>query len=209
MHTSTTRWQSWITTKLEFGLLCSNFATFFFFSLFTPDILKKFNPNVKGWSKGQGTTNAGFNVAVSGAKISWVFRFKWFTFMFVFVFFCWVLTILFLFCCTEGSRARCDAWLITWKKTLWVQRSVSCSTLIHALMHRFIISECSDPFFVLLRRWILRTTGSWWPSSSEAMTCVSTATTAWVAAWRRHRKFEGDPSDEGLFFFFFPPQHSG
>ncbi|XP_030299017.1 phospholipase B1, membrane-associated isoform X2 [Sparus aurata] len=35
-----------------------------------PNILKKFNPNVKGWSKGQGTTNAGFNVAVSGAKIS-------------------------------------------------------------------------------------------------------------------------------------------
>ncbi|XP_073339779.1 phospholipase B1, membrane-associated-like [Pagrus major] len=35
-----------------------------------PNILKKFNPNIKGMSKGQGTTNTGFNVAVSGAKIS-------------------------------------------------------------------------------------------------------------------------------------------
>ena len=90
MHMSTTRWQSWITAKLNFGLLCSNFATVFFFfcsfSLFTSDILKKFNPNVKGWSKGQGTTNAAFNVAVSGAKISWVFRFKWFTFIYLFIY---------------------------------------------------------------------------------------------------------------------------
>ncbi|XP_036928598.1 phospholipase B1, membrane-associated isoform X2 [Acanthopagrus latus] len=35
-----------------------------------PNILKKFNPNIKGWSEGRGTTKAGFNVAVSGAKIS-------------------------------------------------------------------------------------------------------------------------------------------
>lgn len=40
------------------------------------------------------------------------------------VFFCCVLTILFLFCCAEESRGRCDAWLITWKKTLWVKHSV-------------------------------------------------------------------------------------
>ncbi|KAM5125032.1 phospholipase B1, membrane-associated-like [Mantella aurantiaca] len=33
-----------------------------------PNILKKFNPNVKGFSKGTGTANAMFNVAVSGAK---------------------------------------------------------------------------------------------------------------------------------------------
>lgn len=31
MHMSTTRWQSWITTKLEFGLLCSHLLVFFFF----------------------------------------------------------------------------------------------------------------------------------------------------------------------------------
>ncbi|XP_060919443.1 phospholipase B1, membrane-associated [Labrus mixtus] len=35
-----------------------------------PNILKKFNPNIKGVSKGQGKRQTGFNVAVSGAKIA-------------------------------------------------------------------------------------------------------------------------------------------
>uniref|UniRef100_A0A8C4DXS8 Phospholipase B1, membrane-associated n=1 Tax=Dicentrarchus labrax TaxID=13489 RepID=A0A8C4DXS8_DICLA len=35
-----------------------------------PNILKKFNPEIKGVSKGQGKRQTGFNVAVSGAKIS-------------------------------------------------------------------------------------------------------------------------------------------
>ncbi|KAM6973043.1 phospholipase B1, membrane-associated [Aplochiton taeniatus] len=35
-----------------------------------PNILKKFNPNIKGVSKGQGKGQTGFNVAVSGAKIA-------------------------------------------------------------------------------------------------------------------------------------------
>ncbi|XP_042357192.1 phospholipase B1, membrane-associated-like [Plectropomus leopardus] len=35
-----------------------------------PNILKKFNPKIKGWSKGQGKRQTGFNMAVSGAKIS-------------------------------------------------------------------------------------------------------------------------------------------
>ncbi|XP_029315903.1 phospholipase B1, membrane-associated [Cottoperca gobio] len=35
-----------------------------------PNILKKFNPKIKGVSKGQGKRRTGFNVAVSGAKIS-------------------------------------------------------------------------------------------------------------------------------------------
>ncbi|KAM4694182.1 phospholipase B1, membrane-associated [Discoglossus pictus] len=33
-----------------------------------PNILKKFNPNIKGYSTGMGTTNAMFNVAVGGSK---------------------------------------------------------------------------------------------------------------------------------------------
>lgn len=41
----------------------------------------------------------------------------------------------------------------------------------------------------LFRRWISRRIGSWWPFSSEAMTCVSTATTEWVAAGSRHGDF--------------------
>ncbi|XP_034531226.1 phospholipase B1, membrane-associated [Notolabrus celidotus] len=35
-----------------------------------PNILKKFNPNIRGMSKGQGKWQSGFNVAVSGAKIA-------------------------------------------------------------------------------------------------------------------------------------------
>lgn len=35
-----------------------------------PNILKKFNPDLKGMSKGQGTAQTKFNVAVSGAKIA-------------------------------------------------------------------------------------------------------------------------------------------
>ncbi|XP_044023166.1 phospholipase B1, membrane-associated isoform X2 [Siniperca chuatsi] len=35
-----------------------------------PNILKKFNPKIKGMSKGQGKRQTGFNMAVSGAKIS-------------------------------------------------------------------------------------------------------------------------------------------
>ncbi|XP_075963706.1 phospholipase B1, membrane-associated-like [Anarhichas minor] len=35
-----------------------------------PNILKKFNPEIKGVSKGRGTRQTGFNMAVSGAKIS-------------------------------------------------------------------------------------------------------------------------------------------
>lgn len=47
-----------------FFLLCSNSP------LFTIDILKKFNPDIKGMSMGQGNNQSGFNMAVSGAKIS-------------------------------------------------------------------------------------------------------------------------------------------
>ncbi|XP_054470588.1 phospholipase B1, membrane-associated [Anoplopoma fimbria] len=35
-----------------------------------PNILKKFNPKIKGVSKGQGTRQTGFNMAVTGAKIA-------------------------------------------------------------------------------------------------------------------------------------------
>ncbi|KAM9341551.1 phospholipase B1, membrane-associated-like [Symphorus nematophorus] len=35
-----------------------------------PNILKKFNPKIKGMSLGRGTSRTGFNVAVSGAKIA-------------------------------------------------------------------------------------------------------------------------------------------
>ncbi|KAK2826410.1 hypothetical protein Q5P01_020624 [Channa striata] len=35
-----------------------------------PNILRKFNPKIKGMSKGQGTRQTGFNMAVSGAKIA-------------------------------------------------------------------------------------------------------------------------------------------
>ncbi|XP_067099417.1 phospholipase B1, membrane-associated-like [Osmerus mordax] len=35
-----------------------------------PNILKKFNPNIQGMSKGDGKRQTGFNLAVSGAKIS-------------------------------------------------------------------------------------------------------------------------------------------
>ncbi|XP_040055625.2 phospholipase B1, membrane-associated isoform X1 [Gasterosteus aculeatus] len=35
-----------------------------------PNILKKFNPNIKGFSTGQGQKQTGFNMAVSGAKIA-------------------------------------------------------------------------------------------------------------------------------------------
>lgn len=37
--------------------------------LFTIDILKEFNPDIKGMSMGQGNSQSGFNMAVSGAKI--------------------------------------------------------------------------------------------------------------------------------------------
>lgn len=42
---------------------------------FSSDILKKFNPKIKGVSKGQGKWQTGFNMAVSGAKISLVLAF--------------------------------------------------------------------------------------------------------------------------------------
>ncbi|XP_047466154.1 phospholipase B1, membrane-associated [Mugil cephalus] len=35
-----------------------------------PNILRKFNPNIKGMSKGEGKSQTGFNVAVSGAKVA-------------------------------------------------------------------------------------------------------------------------------------------
>lgn len=34
------------------------------------DILKKFNPEIKGMSRGIGKRQTGFNMAVSGAKVS-------------------------------------------------------------------------------------------------------------------------------------------
>lgn len=81
MHTNTTRCQSWTIIKQFFSVL---WYPFFFF---VPDILKMFNPNIKGMSKGRGQRQTGFNVAVSGAKISWVLKFlirviriKWFVF---------------------------------------------------------------------------------------------------------------------------------
>lgn len=41
------------------------------FSLFS-DILKKFNPSLKGFSKGQGSIKQAFNLASPGAKASYV-----------------------------------------------------------------------------------------------------------------------------------------
>ena len=40
--------------------------------LFSSDILKKFNPSLKGFSKGQLAVQKGFNMAVSEAKTSYV-----------------------------------------------------------------------------------------------------------------------------------------
>lgn len=43
-----------------------------FFVCLHSDILKKFNPDIKGMSEGKENKHTGFNLAVSGAKISWV-----------------------------------------------------------------------------------------------------------------------------------------
>lgn len=43
--------------------------TLFFFRLYS-DILKKFNPHIKGMSFGRGGNQSGLNMAVSGAKIA-------------------------------------------------------------------------------------------------------------------------------------------
>lgn len=42
------------------------------FCFLSADILKKFNPSVKGFSRGQGSLRKGFNMAVGGAKTSYV-----------------------------------------------------------------------------------------------------------------------------------------
>lgn len=53
-----TRWQTRSVTRL----------VFYHLFYFTSDILKKFNSEIKGVSKGEGKTQTGFNMAVSGAK---------------------------------------------------------------------------------------------------------------------------------------------
>lgn len=58
------------------------------------------------------------------------------------------------------------------------------------------------------RRWILIMTGSWWPFSSEEMTCVSTATTEWVAARRRCGEFAIIRQIKDVFHKRQPP-HNG
>lgn len=52
------------------GLLLCWWPVFFFF--LSSDILKKFNPSLKGFSRGQGSKRKGFNMAVAGAKTSYV-----------------------------------------------------------------------------------------------------------------------------------------
>lgn len=42
------------------------------FLFLSSDILRKFNPSLKGFSKGQGSRQKGFNMAVAGAKTSYV-----------------------------------------------------------------------------------------------------------------------------------------
>lgn len=51
-------------------------------------------------------------------------------------------------------------------------------------------------------------TGSWWPFSSEEMTCVSTATTEWVAARRRRGEFAIIRQIKDVFHKRQPP-HNG
>lgn len=46
--------------------------TWSFFIFLSSDILKMFNPSLKGFSKGVGSLQKGFNMAASGAKTSYV-----------------------------------------------------------------------------------------------------------------------------------------
>lgn len=96
IHIMSTRCQRCtVIISLESGLLFSVF-------LFTTDILRKFNPNIKGMS--MGLNESGFNYAVSGAKVAWVWSvhfhsviFKGFAHSFNLSFF------------TEESQNRCKA----------------------------------------------------------------------------------------------------
>lgn len=166
-----------------------------FFVCLHSDILKKFNPNIKGMSKGQGNKHTGFNLAVSGAKISWVnvvLSLDIFLVFFLCLKFCSDLQI-FQFTQRNPRTGR----ETDWKHEIWCCECILYyNILIHALIffvcfnvpkkcHTVLHLGLPDPF----RRWILIMTGSWWPFSSEEMTCVSTATTEWVAARRRRGEF--------------------
>lgn len=109
-----TRWQSWTVLKLGFYFLCSHFPVFFFFMT---DILKKFNPNIKGMSMGNGTKQAGFNVAVSGAKASWVPSCQiWI--VYAHAFYTSVHSCKSIICHPGASLGRFDVWLMPLKVTL-------------------------------------------------------------------------------------------
>lgn len=76
-------------TELDHNKTSTVFPVLYFpywFIFFTSDILRKFNPNIKGMSKGQGKAQTGLNVAVSGAKAAWVLwsvvGLEWFPFIY-------------------------------------------------------------------------------------------------------------------------------
>ena len=172
-----------------------NTATSVFSLLLFSDILKKFNPQIKGMSMGKNGKQSGFNVAVKGAKISWVY---WFVIRF------------------SELPLKCfvDSWL-----SLILDRGIpgQVRRLVDILKNDSVSSTCSNSCtgftfqemhkrnkwlifvpplslwfslhpFNANSQWISTMTGSWWPSSSEAMTCVSTATTGWAALRSRPRK---------------------
>lgn len=86
----------------------------YFFYCILPDILKKFNPDLQGFSKGQGQLQKGFNMAVAGAKTSYAFffscRVKLFNLSNIF----WR-----LFSVSESFLHKSKLSLRPWKKTRW------------------------------------------------------------------------------------------
>lgn len=55
-------WIQWLHCQVE-----NNFRFCYRIKIFNVDILKKYNPDIKGFSTGTGSSNTRFNVAVSGA----------------------------------------------------------------------------------------------------------------------------------------------
>lgn len=158
-------------------------------------------------SLGQGRNQSGLNMAVSGAKIAWEQMIHTLHFFCVFPSLkcCWQLQI--FIPNTEKSRIRSRLWLRPWNQTVWVHFTwqyshPSIDLLFFFTCHKASHLPCTDPF----RRWISRRTGSWWPFSSEAMTCVSTATTEWVSARSRHGEFPASRQIKGSVHKRQPPQ---
>lgn len=146
-------------------------------------------------SKGEGNKHTGFNLAVSGAKISWVN-----VVLSLDIF--WV----FFLCLKFGSDLQIFKFTqrnprtgpeTDWKHEIWHCECISYYNIVTHVLIFFhfnvppkkchtVLHLCRpDPF----RWWILIMTGSWWPFSSEEMTCVSTATTKWVALRCRRGEF--------------------